>query len=258
MTENLINLITNERPHIEIMKRSGTLLKFLARNELITTVHLESLWNNTQGKHDSYVRATFNIIIELCAYLKEEHNDFLFQKMHEVPIEKYDDQFLVLVKDFTIHSIQTAKRSAIRKGTDLNKYYGLPILKSLMLDSSPLEFHDLATKFTCEILSKYLCKDEKNKFFKESMCHLQQNESVCQVLKLLQKLLKSTDANKSSQEIIGFQTNYMLKELVIQGLESYVLTTSADIDIDFTKVYTGKCSYGENIKRRLRFLEYIM
>lgn len=68
--QKIIELIFGENAHIEIIKRCGSILKFLATRQCITKEILTMVWKCQLGKHEEMVRVVFELIKEFIAYLR--------------------------------------------------------------------------------------------------------------------------------------------------------------------------------------------
>ena len=253
--EEVVETILNERPHIELIKRSRYLLMFMAKYKLIKKQHLWMLWNCCSGKHDSLVRVTYNIISEISTLLSEAQNDYIFTRILEVPQEDYDEVFLQLVKDFTFKAIYVASRNS-----EFNsKWYGVHILKELMLDSNKLGMWGTATKHFTEVMKMPFCQELRLNFLREVPEYIARNNSVPQILKFFMGLFKGR-LNILNQEEDQFtlEEKSNLKNLVLGNLIDYLTearTQATDNNQD--SVLVGRFSHETNIKKRLEFLEFL-
>lgn len=156
----VIELILGELSHVEMIKRVGSLLIFLAKYNSLTDDHLELLWACTQGKHDSMIIATYSTIVEIAPFISKPHHDFLFERMRAVPANYYDEQFLKMLKDFSTKAIEASYRYCNFHTAKQSEWYGMPIFYSLMLDSSSVDYCELATDYLGEMLKSLACRDQ--------------------------------------------------------------------------------------------------
>ena len=254
----VVELVLKDRPHVEIIKRSGTILQFLAKFKLIEHSHLEALWDSSHGKHDSLVRATYSTIKEITPLLQESHNEFLFKKMQEVP--EYDENYLELVKDFSYKAIYNSYRKAQAEGRKNTKWYGVSILKELMLDSSSLGYWETSTKYLKEIVTMPCCEDLKAEILEEILDGIRNNDSVPQMLKLTMGLVKGSIIHRNNREVLELQQKHQIKELILENLIEYLDQVKALKQNEDTpaKIYKGRFSHETNIKRRLIFIEFLV
>ena len=78
--------------HIEIVKRSSSIIEFLSRYgedektglQAIDENAISLIWNCQLGKHEEMVRTVYNLIQEVAQYLSIETINSLFNKIKEV------------------------------------------------------------------------------------------------------------------------------------------------------------------------------
>lgn len=59
-----------ENTHLEIVKRSGCILKFLAKEGALPKNTVELIWKCQMGKHEEMVRVVYGIIKELVPHIE--------------------------------------------------------------------------------------------------------------------------------------------------------------------------------------------
>lgn len=260
LKNNLIELVVNDRPHVELIKRSSTIFKFLAQCHALNTSFLDILWRSMEGKHDSYIRATYNCIMEFASFLNEDLHDFMYQKIKSVPIEKYDESFLLLVRDFTTVALYASIRIALNTRKEYSKFYGIEILESLILDNSPINFSKECCKYLGTILSSQLAGKIRSAYMKKFLTLIIDDNSVPQSLSLLIKLFKGIrDSKRQATEIKGLNEEGLLIELILQNFKIYkeksARLNSKEI---WGKILCGRYTHEYNIKIRLKFIEYVL
>ena len=107
----LVEYLLSDSSHVELIKRSGSILRFLSSNKQLTKDHLELLWKWQDGKHEANVLGVFETIIEIWADLSVESLDFIFSKIVLIPTKKYNEHTLNFLKDFTTNALQVYKNS---------------------------------------------------------------------------------------------------------------------------------------------------
>ncbi len=75
--------------HEQIVKRSPTLLKFLATHNRLHVGHLDLLWTAAAGKHEGLVRIVYDTIAELATCLNEEHLNAVYKQITTKPFAEY-------------------------------------------------------------------------------------------------------------------------------------------------------------------------
>lgn len=149
--------------------------------------------------------------------------------------------------------------SAILKDEVNTKWYGICILESIMLDSSPHGLWKLGTKYLGEVLSMSDCRSLLGDYINKSITLIQNNESVPQAIKLLMVLINSQDPKAQKNELKNLESLHDIRLILIQSLKMYMIKAQEfGPNIQSTQVVQGTFSHEVNIKRRLLFLEYII
>lgn len=257
---NVIEQVVSDRPHVELVKRSSTLFKFLALCKALEPSHLEILWKSIEGKHESYIRATYLALMEFVPHLDEDLNDYLYRKIQSVPLEKYDESFLTLIKDFTAAALTNSIRFALHNRKEYSKLYGLEILDNLMLDSSPVDFCKQSCKYIGAVLAHALASKLRTGYLKKLLKLITTDESVPQALKLLTILIKGMrDQKRQIMEINQLNEEFNLVDLILKNLKLYLDKSRQSIIPDiWNKVVHGRFTHEYNLKIRLQFIEFLM
>lgn len=260
LKNNVIELVVSDRPHVELIKRCSPLFKFLALCKALEPAHLEILWNSMQGKHESYVRATYLALMEFVPCLSEDLNEHLYVKIKAVPLNQYDESFLMLIKDFTATALVQSIRYALQNRRDYNKIFGLEILEHLMLDSAPVDFSRLACKHIGAIFTHPLTRKLLDTYIKKIIALVVSNDSAPQALKLLRKLLKGMkDLKRISAEIGQLNNEHDLVKLILKNLKLYLESSRASGGNDvWGKIVFGRFTHENNIRIRLQFIEFLI
>jgi hypothetical protein len=77
----VLETVLGENTHIEIVKRSGCLLKFLAKQGSLPAEMIELIWKCQLGKHEEMVRVVYNIIKDLVAFIPLDFIDLFYSKI---------------------------------------------------------------------------------------------------------------------------------------------------------------------------------
>mmetsp|Transcript_9589 Transcript_9589/g.9218 ORF Transcript_9589/g.9218 Transcript_9589/m.9218 type:complete len:225 (+) Transcript_9589:1473-2147(+) len=107
LEQKVLETVFGENTHLEIVKRSGCFVKFLAKQGVLPPEIVELVWKCQQGKHEEMVRVIFNIIKECVPDVPEEIIDSFYAKIHTVPPKQYDEMFLTFLKDFTLQAMES-------------------------------------------------------------------------------------------------------------------------------------------------------
>ena len=248
--EKVLSLLLTDRPHVELMKRSSIILKFFAKQNLLDNSCLEELWKSISCKHESYIRATYETIVDLASVLKENQSDYLFSEFLKVPKENYDESFLVLIKDFTVKAINMCKSTSIHSPNQ--KWYGISIFQELLLDSSPAEFRFTAIKYLVFIIAETYSFPQKLQCYKLIRKLIRENNSVTQALKLFLTLQKHTPRVRIDQnECKCIEKIYRLTDVIIENLSKYLNSLATSVP---DTSYSAQFNHSRYLHIRLQFL----
>jgi hypothetical protein len=64
-----LETVFGENTHLEIVKRSGCFLKFLAKQGALPNETIDLIWKCQQGKHEEMVRVIYNVIKDLVPHI---------------------------------------------------------------------------------------------------------------------------------------------------------------------------------------------
>ena len=138
--------------HEQIVKRSPTILKFLAMQHKLQGRHLELLYQAMQGKHEGVVRIVYELLTDLAQVLSEDMLDLVFHRLQEKPLSDYRDFDLHIVRQFTLNAVKNrneaaaaalrdttqrgSKATAMASTVGERKWYGLHIFWDLLNEPS--------------------------------------------------------------------------------------------------------------------------
>jgi len=69
LSQKLIETVFGENTHLEIVKRSGCILKFLAKMSSLPLEAIDLIWKCQLGKHEEMVRVVYNIVKDLVPFI---------------------------------------------------------------------------------------------------------------------------------------------------------------------------------------------
>lgn len=104
----VIEILFGEGAHIEIVKRSDTILKFLAKqaSDSLTIDTVAMIWKCQQGKHEEMVRSVYLVIEKLIPYINIDLINGFFTKIQEH--QQIDEKFLIFLKNFSNKALEKA------------------------------------------------------------------------------------------------------------------------------------------------------
>ncbi len=110
--------------HIEIIKRSDTILKFLAKQQALKNEYLDLMWAASQGKHEAITRTIYDTIIAIAGYFSNESREKLFSKIKKIPLSDYTEITIDLIKRFALSIFQKEDRIMIDSDDEDYEDYG--------------------------------------------------------------------------------------------------------------------------------------
>lgn len=65
------------------------------------------MWKSAVDAHEENVRTVYDAITELSTEVSIDINDYLFSKILSIPLQKYDQQTVKLIKEFSLNAMKT-------------------------------------------------------------------------------------------------------------------------------------------------------
>ena len=113
----VLDIILGGSAHIEIVKRSGAILRFINRHGGgkfdDETVNL--LWKAQEGKFEDMVRAVYSLIEEVQGTFSPKVIDAFFDRIKDVPPQQYDEKHLNFLREFTKTALEKLHREKLQK-----------------------------------------------------------------------------------------------------------------------------------------------
>jgi len=254
--QDLLAAIITDRPHGEIVKRSGEIFSFYAENEALTAEHLNLLWTSRNDKHESYIRAVYEVLITVSSYLSVDLKDILFQRFSDIPLEQHDEKYLRLLKDFTLYAADTSNSRS-----DVTNDYALPKFFSLMLDDprTSTSLADLSCELLLELLKSAVFRSRQDEYLDLAMTNVSNGDSIPQSLKVILGVLKPTGiaiTRSLTDQVKRLNKKFGLVNTAIESLIKYVKIAVSSPPFTPESVLTGRYSHQTNLDCRFSFLEF--
>lgn len=234
--ENKVIQTVIENSHEEMVKRTGILFIFLAKTEKLSEDILLTLWNNSQGRHDSLQIAAFQVITEISNFLNEKLQLFIWEKFLTVNPDDFNERFLNTFNDLSKSSLNLWSKS-------------LKFLYNLSLDCNKSKNLILIYKLFEKMLISVKNDDKLHKYLMKSIQNIKKSESICQSMRLTTTIIAHGAKYKSKLSIIknifDFEPN-----LITQIVDSF------NILLDSTNY--SSFSIKKNIKYRLEFWKILI
>lgn len=258
--------------HIELVRRSLDILKFLAATNNLSADDLQIVWDSANNQHESLVRVVRQSVADLCPSLSLEQLNLVSALSRTIPFSLYNHQIIALLRSCTIQAVLKSASLPL----DQRKFYGLPIMWEMLQDSSKASSDNLfqALHFMFDFLSWAECQSERIKYLKLCVENLKHSRSQAQSLKVMLKVIGSFAADKATetQESVIDRLNRedQLLDAFINDLPIWKnLSREAAVkqfpDFDPSNpplpaaaaTLTGRYSHQENIRDRIAFLTYL-
>ena len=81
LNQKLLEIVFGENTHVEIVKRSSCILKFLAKQGSLPAESVDLLWKCQLGKHEDMVRVVYSTIQEIVPCLDVALVDLFYQRI---------------------------------------------------------------------------------------------------------------------------------------------------------------------------------
>ena len=100
----ILQIILGPNAHIEIVKRSVTILKMLPRygDDLFDESIVDLIWKCQLGKHEEVVRTVYNLIQEVLPVVSIDIINCFFEKMRQNPPPTIDEKYIVFMRECTV------------------------------------------------------------------------------------------------------------------------------------------------------------
>ena len=257
LENQLLEYILGENSHVEVVKRSTSVLKFLSNCKALTKDHLDLLWKCQEDKHEATVLGVYETINEVALDLEKDALDYIFTKIESIPLKKYNEQTVNFVKEFTSNACRVSRSSPAANLVEVSSddeedkdieffvenakqivsgeieepkksvpEYGLPIIFKLLEQSNDLG--STALKALIEILRYKHLDMFKISYILKSIKNLQDGKYVHQSLtiitSILPKCFNSKDYESSSQShvaIMKLNEHFDFIKLTIKNIERY-------------------------------------
>ena len=250
---DIIDSILGANVHPELLKRTPSILKFLAQRDALTLQNLESLWNASVGQHESVIRSVYDTIVDLASCLSGPELDFIFFKIKALEISSFSELTLNFLKGFTFNAITRVQTENI--SDSVSGWFGLEMFWDFIQDSCPVSIDVTEFSFLAltESLSSDSCASQRIVYIMKCMDNLEKGLSVVQSLRLTMEIISSTGGSEKSNVAI-------IDKLItaIQSKRNILKLIQADSS-RFVLEAHGCVKYDEQaqIQTRLKFLTFI-
>ena len=107
----VLNVLLGESSHVELLRRSSPLFRFLFRNKELNLQKAEEICDLAIEKHDTFRKHILNIIGDLVELMQIDELQHLFQKIKNLQNQEMDLDILQLIKAIGTHTNLSNKKS---------------------------------------------------------------------------------------------------------------------------------------------------
>lgn len=119
--ERVFDTLLNEASNAEVFKRATGILRFMAEQGGLSADQLNALWAGTQNKHQLETKVVLDSIAELAKVLSVDNLDNIYERILKIPLECYDSQMLIFIKDFTQNAVASIQSNLNKNSRFFNK-----------------------------------------------------------------------------------------------------------------------------------------
>lgn len=288
LEKKVIEMIYEKYPHIELIKRSVDIQKFVAEyGETFPENLIDKIWNSSRDKHEDVVKAIYEKIIELGPYMKLEAAQLMYTKFLTVRVDDYNEDFIELISKFTQKCLRLviAKTesgyldiSEVPENQKKYQFFGVPLMFELIMDETSLDTYlsQRVLVYLQEIISEFPAWNIFLPIAKDCLNNLVQDISVYQSLFILKEFLTTVEKVPAYEEICEryFETlaeSHQITDYLVRNICLYwgkvreritVLKNVTKKDIKEEEIVdeclVGKFSHQKNVMERLNALRYFV
>lgn len=272
--KNILNILLGEQMHEEILKRASAIFKLFAKfNQLNSNVY-DLLLTNCFEKHETIGRQIENIICDLSIHLVEQDRVYIFNKIKEVGLDKYDLNFLNFVKNYSSNCI-----GGYSNEDQIVQTYGIPLLWKYLQDDkdSKVQNKNVESLETCVqflhdlLIERNIPLEIIEAYLKNCIENTNNNQSVVQSLNLISKCIETisrkNEGEKNEKFLQSFDKNLNLVHIVVKDLSRYMndhiierrnVISESNSESLLNYVFEGYFSHRQNIETRLNLIYIII
>lgn len=104
LNQNILEIVFNNTSglHVEVIKRSSAILRFIALKNKLTAWHIQCVWESVRRQHESVLKVALSTLSDLVPMMKQQHRRHLFSQVCLIPKEEFNESILEFVHHFTL------------------------------------------------------------------------------------------------------------------------------------------------------------
>ena len=148
LDNGVLSLIYKKYQHVELIKRSLDIQKFIVQNsETLPDKLLTILWDSCQNSHGEVLTAVYENILDLAPDLDVQGAFSLYSMFDSVSLENYTEEFVDLICQYTAkclkHVVESSSSGVIRIKKEFESYknnlFGIQKMFEIAMDESPID-----------------------------------------------------------------------------------------------------------------------
>lgn len=261
-SHNSVESLLQQDAHPELLRRLPKLLRFMTRQGILKDKHFELLWECAKGKHETTVRAVYDVVSQLAADMTVEMVTVVYNHIKAIPFGNYT----YFVMEFVVAFCTTANLNPNVSKLKKRKWYGLTIFWQFIQDDLAAcpDLYKLAYNALHKQLSHPNASLTRVEYVEMCIDNLTKSYSVPQSLQLaIELLLLETRPKKLTKLIEKLLKDFDILKLWLSDFHAY-MSQARDYQLNSGLLngddmcFNGFFDHGNHVSIRLEFLKVVL
>ncbi|KAH3765659.1 ubiquitin hydrolase [Pelomyxa schiedti] len=242
--QHIISTLFGNSKHLELIRRCGYIVRFLAQEQQLTLEEIQEIWNSCLGQHETVISAVYSLLEHIAYFLNEEAIQYIYSQFRAIPYSNYTTQAIHFLCDFCCETQDSR--------------FGLDIIWDLVQDTSPVST-DLSL-YICEKLGEILkalplSNSQRIYYLGMLLDNIQNHLSIPQSLYLYRIILEGKHTSPEElTERVQLSISPFFADLPHWKETAQRLPPTSNVE---TVVSGTKYNLFYHVKERLDFIEFI-
>jgi ubiquitin C-terminal hydrolase len=275
------DIFHSKDPHIELIKRSGEILKFLCSEKALTTGFLNDLWNSIlkylmldslSTEEQKTSDAMLKVLEEIAPLLDDDQSSLLLQLISKVPAHRLNSSLIDICREFSRTSALRSSDLAVKVVDVL--WFMIQETPASDVSKKPsrafLDVMEFARAKLDETLKTGFFHEKKVELLQECFQNYKESTSVLQALTTIPKIFESYPTRAYMHEELSrsdvsnwMQTEGRIEEIFFKDIvdfQSKCLKTLSSLKAaEVNGAYiTSRSTYLDHVRTRLEFLKFLL
>ncbi|KNC47542.1 ubiquitin carboxyl-terminal hydrolase 34 [Thecamonas trahens ATCC 50062] len=219
--------------HPEVVKGGSHILQFIAEHDVLSNDVLDSMWSTVLTGHESIQAKIFEVFLALIDVLPTVQVDYIYSHIQALEPERFDNQVLNFVSDFTLKAVAKAEDGDDGDGGDTGdapgassgagvrqpaSTYGLELFWNILLTASS----DAVVRETCNYLQRLLGEfpAHREAFVEKCVANLASGTIVATSVALLSSILDSYTPTSLAEALVELNDQHSLLAVLVGHVAS--------------------------------------